>query len=58
MLFTIMTMKKSSTTTPSIRIIQKTTSQLSNKINKFLNKKIENNLYHHKDYQRMYQYRK
>ena len=56
MLFTIMTMKKA-TTKPSIRTIQKTTSQLSKTIHKFLNKKIENNLYHHKDYRKMYQYK-
>ena len=55
MLFTIMTMKKITTQKPFIYSINKTKERCKHIIDKFLNKKIETNLYHHKDYQKMYQ---
>ena len=51
MLFTVMTMKNISTKKKPAFNLKK----FSNKIHKLLNKKVETNLYHHKDYQKYYQ---
>ena len=61
MLFTVMTLKKISSkmklkpsSSLSNRTVRKTTSVFQ-KFKRFLNKKVETNLYHHKDFEKLYQ---